>query len=124
MSSVISKLSAHSINNVFVQEYWDSTEYFNISANTSNRYAMNYKLVNPRYFDETFKLHSGRLVPEENNTFTNDEINDFYLSSLGLKNNLFTTSAYASQGEYGLSSSFYDFLSVMFDIAANPSYYD
>lgn len=125
VSSIISKLSSHSIENVKVQEYWDNTEYYNISCITSNRYATNYKTVNARYFDETFKRSGDVLIPEENNVFTNDEINTFYLSSLVIKNDLeYAISNTVFKGASGLSSNFYDFLSVLFDIAADPSYYD
>ena len=125
VSAIISRLSSHSIDNVKVQEYWDNTEYYNISCVTSNRYATNYKTVNARYFDETFKRSGDILIPEENNVFTNDEINTFYLSSLVIKNDLeYAISNTMFKGASGLSSNFYDFLSVLFDIAADPSYYD
>ncbi len=68
--------------------------------------------------------------------FTNDEINTFYLSTLNMKNTLesplsadasgakvFSNGVNAHSAE-GLSSNFYLFLSVLFDIAANKSYYD
>lgn len=126
VSSIVSKLSAHSVLSVDVQEYWDSTEYFNISAVTSNKYALNYRSVNDRYFDEVFSRDAdGKLVPKETGIFTNDEISEFYLSTLCMKNALqYPVSSNEMLGSSGLSSNFYDFLSVMFDIAANPSYYD
>ena len=126
MSSIVSKLSAHSVNAVRVQEYWDHTEYFNISTDTSNKYAYSYRYVNDRYFDEVFSRDSnGILHPSEVGIFTNDELNEFYLSTLGMKNMLeYPLSSTEVLGSSGLSSNFYDFLSVLFDIAANPSYYD
>ena len=115
-------MSSHSIEKVKVLEYWDNTEYFNISAVTSGKYAYESDKVNPRYFDNVFnRQQDGRLVPKDGIAFTNDEINTFYLSSLGLKNNLHGID---SNKTSRLSSDFYDFLSVVFDIAADTSYYD
>ena len=50
---LISKLKQHRISDVKVQEYWDMTEYMNISSDTS-QYAENSKYVNGRYFDDVF----------------------------------------------------------------------
>lgn len=50
ISAFVEKLSAHSIKDVEVQEYWDLTEYMNLSTVTT-RYAMNRSLVNDRFFD-------------------------------------------------------------------------
>lgn len=92
---------------------------------TSDKYALNYKTVNDRYFDETFSKQGDVLVPREDYVFTNDEINDFYLLTLGMKNSLgYAASSLVDKGYAGLSSNFYDFLSVLFDIAADSSYYD
>ena len=126
MSSIVSRLSAHSVNAVKVQEYWDHTEYFNISTDTSNKYAYGHKYVNDRYFDEVFSRDSnGILHPNESGIFTNDELNEFYLSTLGMKNTLeYLLPSSDMLKSTSLSSNFYDFLSVLFDIAANPSYYD
>lgn len=97
----------------------------NISTETSKDYALNYRLVNDRYFDETFTRQNDKLVPTENGIFTNSEINEFYLSTLNLKNDLAQPSALFNMADgAGLSSSFYEFLSVMFDVAADTSYYD
>ena len=126
VSAIVSKLSAHRVADVKVQEYWDNTEYFNISTDTSNSYAYNYNRVNSRYFDDVFQRDAnGKLVPREEGIFTNDEINEFYLSTLGMKNTMqYLVSSNQQYGSAGLSSNFYDFLSVLFDVAANPSYYD
>ena len=74
ISSFIEKLSAHSIDDVIVQEYWDLTEYMNLSTITTPL-AMNSYLANPRFFDETFKRVNGKLVPESNYLFTNEQLN-------------------------------------------------
>lgn len=120
---IFSKLSAHSANDIKVQEYWDQTEYMNISSQTT-QYSANPHLANPRYFDSTFTRQSNLLVPVENNVFTNEQINNFYLDDLKLKTTLdpVIQSPNASKGSL-LSSNFYEFLSVLFDIAANNSYY-
>ena len=66
--------SRKQINDVEVVEYWDQTEYMNISAATT-KYAQNRELVNPRYFDQAFYRENGRLIPYDNGAFTTDEIN-------------------------------------------------
>ena len=71
VSAFVEKLSAHSIDDVAVQEYWDLTEYMNLST-TTTPFAMNSYLANPRFFDDTFKRVNGRLIPESNNIFTNE----------------------------------------------------
>lgn len=50
ISSFVQKLSAHSINDIEIQEYWDLTEYMNLSTSTS-KFSINSSLVNDRYFD-------------------------------------------------------------------------
>ena len=50
ISSFVQKLSAHSINDIEIQEYWDLTEYMNLSTSTS-KFSINSNLVNDRYFD-------------------------------------------------------------------------
>lgn len=89
ISGIISKLSAHNIADTIVQEYWDPTEYMNLSTDTS-KYAYNAKKINKRFFDETFKRdNDGKLYPYQSPAyFTNEEINEFYLSTLVLKNTL------------------------------------
>ena len=65
------------------------------------------------------------LVPAENNIFTNEQINSFYLDNFGLKNTLDPALDLSNATNAGLlSSNFYEFLSVLFDIAANNSYYN
>ena len=121
MSSVVEKLSAHNVNDVIVQEYWDMTEYMNLSTSTS-KYATNSKLVNERYFDKTFTRTNGHLVPTDSNIFTNVEINNFYLNELNLANTLYP--ALSGESALNLSSNLYEFLSALFDVAANTAYYN
>jgi len=40
ISAYVEKLSAHSINDISVQEYWDLTEYMNLSTVTT-KYSVN-----------------------------------------------------------------------------------
>ena len=121
VSSVVEKLSAHNVNDVIVQEYWDMTEYMNLSTSTS-KYATNSKLVNERYFDKTFTRTNGHLVPTDSNIFTNAEINNFYLNELNLANTLYP--ALSGESALNLSSNLYEFLSALFDVAANTAYYN
>lgn len=125
VSSIVNSLSMHDWIDVQVQEYWDRTEYMNLSTDTS-QYAYNRRKVNPRYFDEVFSPdgEDGALVPKDGTgVFDNDDINTFYLSALGLKNTLLPAKSTLSSASQ-LSSRFYAFLSVLFDTAANNSYYD
>ena len=121
ISAFIEKLSAHSIHDIIVQEYWDQTEYMNLSTSTT-KYSANQSTINERFFDKVFSRVNGQLVPIENNVFTNEELNNFYLNELNLANTLYP--ALSGSLATNLSSNLYEFLSVMFDIAANNSYYD
>ena len=120
LSAFASFLSAHMISDVYVQEYWDLNEYMNISTDTTH-YAHNKKLANGRYFDETFQRENGVLVPSENNIFTNEDLNQFYLHDLGFANTLHPI--LSGDNASMLSSNLYEFLSVLFDVAADRSYY-
>ena len=121
MSSFVEKLSAHNVNDVMVQEYWDMTEYMNLSTSTS-KYASNSGLVNDRYFDKTFTRVNGHLVPAGGNIFTNEELNNFYLNEMNLANTLYP--ALSGDSAMNLSSNLYEFLSALFDVAANTAYYN
>ena len=122
LSTFLQKLSAHSIDDVAVQEYWDLTEYMNIGTSTT-KYAVNANLANDRFFDKTFKRVNGKLVPGENNIFTNEQLNYFYLNDLDLANTLVPALS-SSVLVSNLSSNFYEFLSALFDVAANTAYYN
>jgi len=63
------------------------------------------------------------LIPTANNIFTNEDLNDFYLNNLGLANTLYPVHDSPAQANK-LSSNLYEFLSVLFDIGANTSYYN
>ena len=122
MSSFIEKLSSHNIANVVVQEYWDLTEYMNLST-TTTRYSVNSALANDKFFDQTFERQRDKLIPSENNIFTNEQLNKFYLNDLNLANTL--VPALSSPGLVAdLSSNLYEFLSVIFDVAASTAYYN
>lgn len=55
--------------------------------------------------------------------FTNEELNHFYLDNLNLANTLYPAHS-SSRLVSDLSSNLYEFLSVLFDIGANTSYYN
>ena len=63
------------------------------------------------------------LIPAANNIFTNEDLNDFYLNNLGLANTLYPIHDSPARATK-LSSNLYEFLSVLFDIGANTSYYN
>ena len=48
------------IDDIKIQEYFDITEYFNLSSATTP-YALNNQYVNNRFFDEYFERINGKL---------------------------------------------------------------
>lgn len=81
--------------------------------------------MNSRYFDKTFYRENGKLVPYDEGVFTLEQINDFYLNDLDLAKTLDSCDGSSTQdAKSALSSNFYEFLSVLFDVAANTAYYD
>lgn len=96
-------LSNHSFNNVDIIEYFDTTEYYNISCqNTSKSY--NKKSVNQRFWEQD----------QEENTnsgfcFNSSQISDFYMNELELNNKV---------------KDINDFLNTVFNYGATASYTD
>ena len=62
-------------------------------------------------------------MPEANNIFTNEQLNNFYLNNLNLANSLVPALS-SNAAVNNLSSNFYEFLSVLFDVAADTAYYN
>jgi len=100
-TNVKANLSAHSFNQIDMIEYFDTTEYYNISCETSEK-AYNKKTVNNRYWEDGYdsNTHSGF-------SFTDQQISSFYLDELGLNKQI---------------SDINDFLNVLFGYGATTSY--
>lgn len=103
LSDVENVLSAHSVSQVDVVEYWDETEYFNISSQTSDR-ALNGRNVNERYWQ-------GQAGQRAQTGFTDDEITEFYLKKLRLSSD-------------SSISNLVDFLDAIYNLGANTSFID
>ena len=76
---------------VKVQEYFDNTEYFNLSSETSDKSISRYRSkVNQPFFEEYFSQDSsGRIIPKNDPLqFTDDEITSFYHDILGVGGDL------------------------------------
>ena len=114
LGDVLKNLSAHSINDVEVVEYVDTTEYFNIENENTSK-SITKTSYNSDYFTEYFSYdkNSGKVV-ETKEPYELDlgEIRNFYISSLALDQIL--------DDEDELNS----FLSVIFDIGKSKRYID
>ncbi len=86
LDDVLTKLSAHSINDVEVVEYVDTTEYFNIENENTSK-SITKTSYNSDYFTEYFSYdkNSGKVI-ETKEPYELDlgEIRNFYISSLAL----------------------------------------
>ena len=102
LSSLSQKLRGHSVNNVDVIEYFDETEYFNISAQTNDN-ALNGKNTNGRYWQG--------WESQTTDQFTTDEIVRFYLRDLQLSSD-------------SSVSNLIEFLDIIYNLGANTSYID
>ena len=122
VNNIRSNLIEHNPNDIKVIEYFDETEYFNLKTDTT-KYSKN-KNVNARFFDDYFRFNKGTGHVERTSNpgleFTDDEISEFYLNTLRLKNDL--APQLSDHTDDNLQSQFYDFLSVLFDVGANKSY--
>lgn len=74
LSVIRTRLRQHSSNNIELIEYWDETEYFNISAAT-DKTSVNGNDTNQRYWEEN----------QNSETFSDDDFYNFYLKDIGLK---------------------------------------
>lgn len=101
-------LSSHSIDDIDIVEYFDTTEYFNLSTGYTHL-AKNGDDVNKRFWEDIV-LNNGEV--EVTNAFTTRQIEEFYLNRmLGNNKNI-------------NRSNFYDFLDSMYSLGANSSFVD
>ena len=99
-------LSTDTYENVDVIEYWDTTEYYNLSTQHSS-YAKNYGYVNYPFWLRPDDDSSTRIIPR-------GTINDFYMKMLGMNTVL------SSKGDYTLSN----FLSTIYSMGLMDAYID
>lgn len=106
ISAVRSYLSAHSTTDVVPVEYYDETDYFNLSTETSDSLGDGNGDIKERFWESSFRENLDGLA------FKLSEIENFYLSTLGMKTD-----------NSPLSTTVKDILSVVYDTGANSSYY-
>lgn len=114
LSNIYSNLSSHQFREledtedytIDVIEYYDSTNYNNISASTS-RLASNGSTVNPRYWTKSNQQSNG-LLKDNGKHFSIEDIEKFYLSTLCLNT--------------AISGNLPNFLSTIFDIGADSTF--
>lgn len=111
LKNIRAELSSNNIDNVEVVEYYDTTEYYNVNTEMSDP-AANSRFVNDRYWENIFTQDSNGIFSSRNGIdIPQDQIHNFYLSTLNLKNQI-----------SGADSNVYAFLSTIFDLGASTSY--
>lgn len=92
MLSIYNNLANHQFGdedgnyNVIVDEYYDETEYFNISTDTTLSSCINQANVNERYWEKTDNLKMTEMMKYDGKQLILAEIEKFYLSAFNLKN--------------------------------------
>lgn len=102
VSKIINNLRKHLQSDVKSIEYYDTTEYFNISSDTTPL-ARNRKYVNDRYWEESEEDHN----TNSGFAFASADISAFYCDVLNTKNK---------------ADSLTDFLSTLYSAGAGSSY--
>ena len=107
LSSVYKNLGNNSVKDIAVVEYYDKTEYYNLSTDTTRFSDRND--ANNRFWSNTSDYSSFK---KDGISFALSQIEHFYLSSMLMKN--------------GLSSQkvFDDFLDTVYSTGAHSGYYD
>lgn len=101
-NDVVDAMKSHSARSVDVVEYYDQTEYFNISSDTDDS-ALNGNGTNPRYWEGDSRQTSMQM--------SDGEISAFYMRDLGVS------------ADCSLSN-FRDFIDSVFAVGADSSYID
>ena len=111
--SIQKKLENHSLEgtshqgySVNIQEYYDSTEYFNIATDSTASADMSAH-VNPRFWELT-SFENTEMMKKDGEAFKLAEIEKFYLSALNL--------------ERPISGNLPAFLSAVYDVGANNTF--
>lgn len=107
LSAVYSNLANNDVKKINTIEYYDRTEYYDLSSATTGRVLQN--TTNPRFWKSS-DVYNG--LKRDGLAFKCAEIEKFYLSTLTLKNSLSSSDELA------------DFLDVVFDTGADESYVD
>lgn len=112
LTGVYEKLNGHQFGNdqgeynININEYYDKTEYYNISTDTSlsSRYGDS---VNPRFWQRKNPT-GGTAIEQDGLEFSRNDIEQFYLKTFNISS--------------GVSSDITAFLSRLYDLGANDSY--
>ena len=104
LCSILSALSSHAITDLGVIEYYDTTQYYNLSTESTAR-AMYANEVNSKFWN-------AENMTDDGISYRLNQISRFYTDVMMMKNEL--------SGIDELS----DFLDTIFDVGADMSYYD
>lgn len=105
VDGIRASLSAHSVNDIAVNEYYDMTDYFNISTEYSAKALADGGFKNP-----AARFWQDGSAQEDGLQFGLDEIDRFYLSTLNVADG-------RNQFRHAI-----EFLSGIYDVGANKSY--
>lgn len=105
-NNTINSFKKHIQDDIELIEYYDQTEYFNLSTETS-KLAKNKKYINDRFWENNQNQYKNNLKF----AFSEQQIEKFYLSTLNFKNNV-------TEKQNSLMS----FLSTIYSAGANKSY--
>ena len=113
LNAILSKSNdSFQLNDIEVQEYFDNTEYFNLSTDTTP-FAYNKHYANNRFFDDMFEYSHGSIVLKKDPVFfTEAQLSAFYadvmlMNDIDQKNQLL---------------GIYEFLSAIYNVGANSTY--
>lgn len=101
LDNIMSNLSKHSIDDINIIEYYDTTEYFNIKTDKSSM-SINSNLVNDRFWEQGKTTNRFSYIPSE-------EIESYYKNVLSLKPDV---------------TDLDDFLRTIYNIGADNTYKD
>ena len=100
------------IDDIKIQEYFDITEYFNLSSATTP-YALNNQYVNNRFFDEYFERINGKIsLKKRPQHFTENQLTSFYNNILNMHD----------INQINPLDGLYEFLSAIYEVGANSTY--
>ena len=105
LSNVYNYLTEHSINDIELIEYYDSTEYFNLSTYNTNL-AETSGNINNKFWIDNYE----NISQDIEKAFTNAEISDYYLNTVGINDKIKTKEELSN------------FLSIVYNLGAHDSF--
>ncbi len=103
VKQILSLLSSHGLSSMEVIEYYDETQYYNLSTGTSDD-AINGYMVNDKFWTNI------DMTSDDGMSYKLNQIDTFYRNVMNMKNQLTDITDVA------------DFLSTLFDVGADESY--